>query len=172
MSIGLARGMVEVVAYDPRWADEFVRERQRLLDILGARVLAIEHIGSTSVPGLAAKPIIDMIAAVRTLDDVEQMIASLQALGYEYMPERMFVDRKFFPKGPRSKRTHHLNFVLVDDAKQWMQPLQFRDYLRTHSDTRDAYATLKQQLAEAHSEDRAAYSAAKSEFIENIVRDL
>ncbi len=63
MSIGLARGTVEVVAYDSRWAEEFAHEKQQLLDTLGARVMAIEHIGSTSVPGLAAKPIIDMIAA-------------------------------------------------------------------------------------------------------------
>lgn len=172
MNIGLARGMVEVMAYDPRWAEEFALERQRLLKTLGDQVVAIEHIGSTSVPGLAAKPIIDMIAAIRSFDDVAPLIPLLEKLGYEYMPERMFIDRKFFPKGPHSKRTHHLNFVLSGDAEQWVEPLQFRDYLRTHSDVRDMYAALKQQLAKAHVEDRAAYSAAKSEFIDTIVRDL
>lgn len=172
MTLGLQRGTVELVAYDPRWVEEFAREKQQLLDTLGEHVVAIEHIGSTSVPGLAAKPIIDMIAAIRSFDDLEQMITLLEKLGYEYMPERMFVDRKFFPKGPRSNRTYHLNFVLMDDARQWVQPLQFRDYLRTHGDARNTYAALKRQLATAHSEDRAAYTAAKSEFIENIVRNL
>jgi GrpB-like predicted nucleotidyltransferase (UPF0157 family) len=172
MTLGLQRGTVEVMAYDLRWAEEFALERQRLLDGLGDRVLVIEHIGSTSVPGLAAKPIIDMIAAVKTFDEVERMIQPLEKLGYEYMPERMFEDRKFFPKGPRANRTHHLNFVLSDDAEQWIQPLAFRDYLRTHNDARDAYADLKQQLAKAHPDDRASYTAAKSEFIQAILRNL
>lgn len=169
LELGLQRGTVEVVAYDAQWAEEFVREKQRLLDALGERVLAIEHIGSTSVPGLAAKPIIDMIAAVKAFDDVEQLIQPLKELGYEYMPERMFATRKFFPKGPRTSRTHHLNFVLVDDPEQWVQPLAFRDYWRTHTDARDTYAALKQQLAKAHSDDRTAYTAAKTEFIRGIL---
>lgn len=161
--------MVEVVAYDPRWAEEFERERAQLEVALGEHVLEIEHIGSTSVPGQAAKPIIDMIAAVRSLDDVAQLIVPLQALGYEYMPERMFATRKFFPKGPQTSRTHHLNFVLTDDPEQWAQPLAFRDYLRTHLDTRDAYADLKQQLAKTHPDDRAAYTAAKAGFIRDVL---
>lgn len=172
MSLGLQRGTVEVVAYDPQWAEEFAHERQRLLDALGDRVMAVEHIGSTSVPGLAAKPIIDMALAVKTFDEVERMIQPLGQLGYEYMPERMFADRKFFPKGPHENRTHHLNFVLLDDPVQWTQPLAFRDYLRTHPRERDEYAQLKHNLAAAHGDDRAEYTARKHAFIQAILQQI
>ncbi|HET6747061.1 MAG TPA: GrpB family protein [Candidatus Saccharimonadales bacterium] len=166
MSIGLERGTVRLQAYDPNWAIEFERERQRLLDVFGDRLIAIEHIGSTSVPGLPAKPIIDMIAAIRSFDELENFVEPLQELGYEYSPERMFTDRKFFPKGPHSSRTHHLNFVLNDDANQWASPLLFRDYLRNHQEARNEYARLKFLLAGKYSNDREMYTKSKSDFIQ------
>jgi len=97
-NIGLKRGTVKVVDYDPNWPQEFEAEKQRLIDTFGNEVLAIEHIGSTSIPGLAAKPIIDMVAAVKSFDDLQVFMEGLQKLGYEYIPERMFDNRKFFPK--------------------------------------------------------------------------
>lgn len=169
MSVGLERGTVQLQVYDPGWANEFEQERQRLLDVFGNRLIAIEHIGSTSVPGLSAKPIIDMIAAVESFNDLGDFIEPLQKLGYEYMPERMFTDRKFFPKGPRSNRTHHLNLVLKSEVDQWESPLLFRDYLRNRQDARDEYAQLKSSLAQKYGHNRENYTKSKNDFIQHIL---
>lgn len=167
-SIGLKRGTVKVVDYDPNWSKEFKAEKQRLLATFGDKILAIEHIGSTSIPGLAAKPIIDMIVAVKSFDDLPEFADRLQQLGYEYMPERMFSDRKFFPRGSREKRTHHLNLVLQDDPEQWTKPIAFRDYLRIHEAERNEYAKLKTTLAKQYADDRAVYTKLKDDFLQSI----
>lgn len=151
------------------WSVEFEKEKQKLLNIFGDKITAIEHIGSTAVPDLPAKPLVDMIAAISSFDQLEDFITPLEKLGYEYMAERMFVDRKFFPKGPRSRRTHHLSLVLKDDFEQWISPLFFRDYLRNHKDARDAYARLKTSLASKYGNNREAYTKAKSDFIQHIL---
>ena len=109
MNTGLKRGTVQLQPYDPNWPMGFEKEKQKLLDIFGGKIIAIEHIGSTAVPGLCAKPLIDMIAAIRSFDELKDFIEPLKELGYEYMPERMFNDRKFFPKGPHANRKYHLN---------------------------------------------------------------
>lgn len=170
MPIGLKRGTVQLQPYDPGWAEEFTIEKAALKAAFGNKLVAIEHIGSTSVPGLAAKPVIDMVAAVDSFDNFTDFIAPLQAMGYEYMPERMFTDRKFFPKGPHSSRTHHLNLVLRNDPEQWVKPIAFRDYLRSHEQDRNEYASLKLAFAAAHAHDRAAYTKAKNSFIQAIFR--
>ena len=170
MSIGLERDKAQLQTYDPDWAVAFEQEKQRLLNLFGDKIVAIEHIGSTSVPGLAAKPIIDMVAAVHSFDELENFIEPLQQLGYEYMPERMFADRKFFPKGARSKRTHHLNLVLKDDSSQWRSPLLFRNYLRDHKDARNEYTQLKSSLADKYANNRQIYTKSKYDFIQRSLR--
>ncbi len=144
--LGLKRGTVDVVTYRPGWSAEFDKEKQRLLNALGDNVSDIEHVGSTSVPGLAAKPIIDMLAAVDDLSDFKQLIEPLTALGYEFMPERVFSDRVFFPKGPRENCTHHLSLA-VKNSDGWNKTIAFRDYLRKDASARDKYQTLKTELA-------------------------
>ena len=167
-SIGLKRGTVKVVVYNPNWPQEFEAEKQRLIETFGDKILAVEHIGSTSIPGLAAKPIIDIVAAVKSFDDLPEFIDGLQKLGYEYMSERMFDNRKFFPKGSRENRTHHLNLVLQDDPEQWTKPIAFRDYLRTHDREREEYAKLKITLAQEYANDRATYTKLKDDFFQSI----
>lgn len=170
MTVGLRRGEVRLSSHDSNWASEFAKEKQGLLELFADKIIAIEHIGSTAVPGLAAKPIIDMVAAVHSFDELNEFIELLQKLDYEYMPERMFADRKFFPKGHRSHRTHHLNLVLEDDFTQWTSPILFRDYLKSHEDARNEYAQLKQRLATIYGDNREAYTKSKSGFIQRIVR--
>lgn len=169
--IGLKRGTVSVVAYQPAWAEAFEKEKQQLQDALGNNVTDIEHIGSTSVPGLAAKPIIDMIAAVDGLSVYKQLIEPLTAIGYEFMPERVFTDRVFFPKGPRENRTHHLGLV-VKDSDQWKKTIAFRDYLRTNASARNKYQALKTELAAKYPNDRASYTIAKERLIEQLLREV
>lgn len=165
---GLKRGTVSIVGYQPAWAEAFKKERQQLQNALGDDVTDIEHIGSTSVPGLAAKPIIDMIAAVDSLSVYKQLIKPLSALGYEFMPERVFSDRVFFPKGPRENRTHHLSLV-VKDSEQWQKTIAFRDYLRNNAVARNKYQAFKSELATKYPNDRASYTKAKEHHIEQIL---
>lgn len=168
--IGLKRGTVSIVAYQPAWAEAFEKEKQQLRDAVGDNVTDIEHIGSTSIPGLAAKPIIDIIAAVDSLSVYEQLIEPLTALGYEFMPERVFSDRVFFPKGPRENRTHHLSLA-IKDSDQWQKTIAFRDYLRNNATARNKYQALKTELATKYPNDRASYTKAKEQLIEQLLSE-
>lgn len=166
--IGLKRGTVGLVGYDPIWPQLFYEERQRLIQECGSVLLDVEHIGSTAVPGLAAKPLIDMIASVKSLDDYKALIEPLERLGYEYMPERIFSDRVFFPKGPRDNRTHHLSIV-VQGSDGWTLPIAFRDYLRSDVGVRKEYQALKYLLASRYPNDRSTYTGGKSDFIRTVL---
>ncbi len=168
--IGLRRGTVSVVAYQPAWATAFENEKQRLHSALDGYISSIEHIGSTSVPGLAAKPIVDMIAAVDDLSVYKQLIEPLTALGYEFMPERVFADRVFFPKGLRENRTHHLSLV-VKGSDGWTQPILFREYLRNNAQARNEYQMLKNELAAQYPDNRASYTKAKEQLINRLMID-
>ena len=165
--IGLRRGTVKLVPYDPIWKELFEAEKDTLLNTIGDYVSDIEHIGSTSIPGLKAKPIIDMIAAVKDLSVYIKLIDSLTKLGYEYMPERVFDDRVFFPKGPQESRTHHLSLV-VENSADWTGRIAFRDYLRSNPHERQEYQLLKERLAKQFPNDRASYTKAKESFFKRI----
>jgi len=169
-NLGLRRGTVHIVPYDPEWPQLFQEEKARLMTALSHVVHDIEYIGSTSVPGLAAKPIIDIIASVDSLDDHKELVRLLEALGYEYMPERIFTDRVFFPKGPRENRTHHLSLV-IKGSVGWYDPIKFRDYLISHEDARFLYQNIKQELAAQYPNDRARYTEAKEHVIEKIMSE-
>ena len=164
-SLGLQRGTVRLEEYNLEWPKLFAKEKRLLLQTFGDRIIAIEHIGSTSIPGLIAKPIIDINIAVESLGDILDFITKLQELDYEYIPERRFSDRQFFPKGPPEKRTHHLNLVEITSDTGWKNQLLFRDYLREHEDVRNAYAKLKKELAEKYSDNREEYTERKSPFV-------
>lgn len=165
--VGLKRGTVKLAPYDPIWKKLFEIEKESLLNSIGDYVLGIEHIGSTSIPGLKAKPIIDMIVAVKDLSIYVKLIDSLTKLGYEYMPGRVFDDRVFFPKGPRGNRTHHLSLV-VENSEGWTGPIAFRDYLRNNPHERQEYQLLKERLAEQFPNDRTSYTKAKASFFKRI----
>lgn len=166
--IGLKRGTVQVVTYNSAWPQLFAKEKQSLLAALGNIIHAIEHVGSTSVPGLSAKPIIDMIASVDSLEVYKELAKPLELLGYEFMPERVFSDRVFFPKGPRENRTHHLSLVLKD-SPGWHDPIRFRDYLIANPIVREEYQKLKLELADKYPNDRASYTKAKEATIQGIM---
>ncbi len=135
---------------------------------IGPRIVAIEHVGSTAVPGLEAKPIIDIMVGVRQLvRATEHCIAPLARIGYEYVP-KPYPDRRFFRRGPWGNGTHHLHLVEWG-GEDWRRALRFRDYLRQHPDAARQYADLKRQLAAAHGRDRRAYAADKTAFIEDVL---
>lgn len=166
--LGLKRGTVQIYEYNPLWAVQFEEEKQRLISALNGTVTDIEHVGSTAIPGLAAKPLIDMMAVVDVLADYLQYIKPLQNLGYEFMPERVFEDRIFLPKGPEEKRTHHLNLV-EKGSRQWTDSLLFRDYLRSHPAKVKEYTIIKEGLAAMYPNDRENYTKGKAAFIEQVL---
>jgi|SRR3989344_1891384 len=168
--LGLERGKVRLVSHNPKWAELFEQEKSLLLKTFGDRILAIEHIGSTAIPGLPAKPIIDINVAISSLKDIGIFIKELPKLGYEYIPERMFADRKFFPKGPAEERTHHLNLVEITSETEWKDKLLFRDYLRIHQEAREIYSKVKQGLADKHPDNREEYRKQRSVFVDSIIK--
>lgn len=158
-------GPIVIVAYDRAWPALFEQERAKLAALLGALVVAIEHVGSTAVPGLAAKPIIDLMVGVRSLTEARRgCIETLRQAGYAYLPEyaSWLPDELFFRKG--LPWTHHVH-VMEPSGSGWQRRLLFRDYLRAHPESADAYAALKRGLATAFKDDIAAYRNAKDEFV-------
>ncbi|MFJ7755389.1 GrpB family protein [Peribacillus muralis] len=155
--------------YNPNWISEFDQEKTRIMTVLHGHRLYIEHIGSTSVKGLAAKPVLDIMAAVRHLDEVESFMQPLRLIGYEFIPHKEFPDRRFFRKGQWRAGTHHLHFYIFG-SEQWKDQLSFRDYLSAHPGVRKQYQQLKQDLAEKHPNDRTRYTEAKAPFIQNVLK--
>jgi len=166
--LGLERGKVLVVPYRPGWKSAFRREAALLRSTFGGAVLGVEHIGSTAVEGMAAKPIIDLMCAVAGLDGARAFRPRLEALGYEYRPDEAVPDRLFFAKGPRERRTHHLSLT-EPGSTFYEEKLLFRDYLRTHASAAEEYRRLKAGLAGRHASDRASYTEGKRAFVERIL---
>lgn len=152
--------------YDPNWPKQFAGLAERARDALGAIVLAVEHVGSTAVPGLAAKPIIDLDAVVRP-GHLPDAISRLRELGYFHEGNLGITGREAL-RGPAELPSHHL-YVLEEGAAELARHIAFRDALRASADLRDHYASLKRSLAIRHGEDRAAYARAKSKFIEAVL---
>jgi len=159
---------VLVVAYDPDWLRRFEEERAVLAAVFADCEASIEHVGSTAVPGLGAKPVIDIMVGVATLVEAERCIAALEAVGYEYVPEyeHELPERRYFRKPRLGPRAYHLHCV-VKGGNLWVRHLAFRDYLRAHPDAVAAYYELKCELAtRCRKED---YTEAKRPFIERIL---
>jgi GrpB-like predicted nucleotidyltransferase (UPF0157 family) len=156
--------IIEVLPYDPNWVNIFAYEAKLMQDALGANCTYIHHIGSTAVPGLAAKPIIDMIPVVQRLDKIDD--SKLVALGYTPRGELGMPFRRFYNKG--DPRSHHLH-IWEEGNPEISKHLLFRDYLIAHSDVADKYADLKYKLAMAFSTDRKNYTEAKDALIKNII---
>jgi GrpB-like predicted nucleotidyltransferase (UPF0157 family) len=160
---------VQVWRYDPEWPARFDDERDLLQQALGEFVIGgIHHVGSTSVPGLDSKPIIDILVGVRDLGSTRPCIGLVAPLGYLYAPYRAD-EMHWFCKPHPSRRTHHLHLVPVTSAR-FHDELRFRDYLRSHRQVRVEYARLKHNLAERFRWDRDAYTQSKTAFVQDILR--
>ena len=159
---------IEIVDYDPRWPVEYEAEKGRIVGLIGHMITAIEHVGSTAVPGLGAKPIIDVMAAVRRIHDFGQAIEPLESIGYEYRPEyeELIPERRYFRKG--TPASHHLHIV-EPTTDFWKDHLLFRDFLRAHPETAGQYQAFKRDLAAKLGSDRFAFTEAKTEFIEPVM---
>lgn len=165
---------VVIVEYDPNWVFLFEQEAAHIRAVLdGDLITRIEHFGSTAVPRLAAKPIIDLLVGVRSLAGAKKVaVSQLEHLGYAYWFDNPDPQRMFFVKGlpPNSPRTHHIHMI-EPNSLLW-ERLLFRDYLRRHSDKAADYAQVKYNFAQRFSSDREAYTTSKAEYIESVIQSL
>lgn len=168
--IGLERGTVELVPYRPGWASLADEELGRLADRLGDGVVERHHVGSTAIEGMAAKPVIDLLAVVESIDEPSAYVSALEGIGYEYRENDTRVDRLFFAKGPPEDRRYYLS-VTERGSPCHREQLAFRDRLRDDDALAAEYEALKRELAAAHPDDRASYTDGKSDFVESVLSD-
>lgn len=160
-----------LVDYDPAWPQRFEEEKARVLAAIGEYASAVEHAGSTAVPGLGAKPIIDLLVGLHHFSAADNCVEPLKRLGYGFRGEAGVPQRYFFRKpdvDSTADRTHHLHLV-EQDSPNWKRMLRFRDYLRAHPEEVQAYYALKQELAARFESTTLGYAEAKSEFVTSIL---
>ena len=163
-----SRQQIEVVDYDPGWPLQYEDERDRIAAALGDAAMAIEHVGGTAVPGVASKPVVDLMIGVEDIERAGQAVAGLIQLGYEYVPEleAQLPDHRYFRRG--TPDAFHVHMVALD-SDFWTEHLLFRDWLRTHPEAADEYGRLKRGLAARFRDDRKAYTEGKRPFIEAVI---
>jgi len=160
--------VVELQPYNPDWKRQFEREKKSISEAIGDSLIKVEHIGSTSIKGLASKPIIDIMAGVHNLEQVNDWIPALVEVEYEYVPKPEFTNRRFFRKGTWGQGICHLH-ICEYDSTEWREKLLFRNFLRLYPEALREYASLKEKLAQIHKFDRHAYTERKGPFIKKII---
>jgi GrpB-like predicted nucleotidyltransferase (UPF0157 family)/RimJ/RimL family protein N-acetyltransferase len=160
---------IVVVPYDPRWPEMFRREAAKISAVLAQELISIHHIGSTSIPGLSAKPIIDIMPVVRNIEKVEIFNSAMGQLGYEARGENGIPGRRYFRKGGDASRTHHVH-TYEPTNPEVRRHLDFRDYLIAHPKEAQQYASLKTALAQQFPHDINGYMAGKDAFIREIIQ--
>ena len=160
---------VRLASYDATWPARFIVERERLLAHF-PQLLVVEHFGSTAIPGMPAKPIIDILAGVESMAIADALFEPILAYGYTTSRafNAMLPDRRWFMRSANGRRTHHLHLV-VYGGETWKVHLRFRDVLRSNAAIAQRYAKLKMALATEFGRDREAYTSAKSEFVTSVV---
>ena len=158
-----------VKEYDPAWPEEFTKIKDWLWPHVSDLALDIVHVGSTSVPGLAAKPIIDFAIVMESYAVFPALKCRLEALGYEHEGDLGIPTREAFKGRPAGFMEYHM-YVCPQDGPEYRRGLHFRDWLRGHDEDRDAYASLKSELAKRYTHDIDAYTAGKSDFVEGILK--
>ena len=166
MALGMAAGRVSLLNAHEAWADEYELEKARILEAIGAHILDIQHVGSTSIPGVPAKPILDILVGVEDFEEAAVCIGPMRGIGYRYRGENGIPRRHYFVKG--DPRTHHVHMV-ERDSKDWRMTVLFRDFLKSHPDAAREYAEAKKHLAVKHAQDRCAYQEEKDRVVERIM---
>ncbi|HEV7449100.1 MAG TPA: GrpB family protein [Candidatus Paceibacterota bacterium] len=170
MSLGLQRGTVKLSEHDSSWKDIFDAEKIELQKIFEDSIIGVEHIGSTSIPGIKAKPILDLMVAIPSLDGWKEYENGLQKLGYQFRTDfRETQGNVLFVKGPEDSRTHYLKLTELG-SDFWVEHLLFRDFLISHPESRQEYEDIKTTLLETYKGDRKPYTEGKKAFIEKILK--
>ena len=166
--MGLKVGVVKLEEYNPKWKDMYLEEKENLKDFFGDIALAIEHIGSTSVEGLSAKPIIDIAIGVKSLSDFDKVKEKFMKEPYS-VKEDSTEGEILVRKGNEDNRTHFMH-VMEPGSKRYIESILFRDYLRKNIWALEKYEVLKKDLAVKYADDRKKYTASKNEFINEIIK--
>lgn len=166
--IGLKRGVVKLSKYNPKWKTLFEEESALIFSAVEDFIVDIQHIGSTAIPNIVAKPIIDILAAINSLSNIAIIIEPLKTIGYIYRGEQGIPDRHLFVKGGEDYRTHHLH-VVEKEHSEWPKHILFRDYLIKHPQEAQEYSKLKQDLLKKYELNREKYTESKSDFITKIL---
>jgi len=159
--------LAPLVPHDPLWAAEFEAEAARIERVCDDLEIRLEHVGSTAIPGVAAKPIIDILAGVPARAPRRDYVTAIKGIGYEHLGAHGVPGRDYFRRG--SPRSHHVHLVSWSSAF-WREQLAFRDWLRAHPETAAEYDALKRELARRHADDRKRYQEEKGPFIRSVVR--
>ncbi len=159
---------IHIADYSSDWPALFDEEKKRIQEAIGD--VEIEHTGSTSIPGLGAKPVIDMMGIVHNIDDARQFVEKMETLGYKYTPklETLIPDIKFFQTRPEAKTQYHISFT-EKDSDFYARQILFRDYMRKHPEAIREYAKIKRELAKEHVDNFETYNAGKTAFILSII---
>ncbi|RID85316.1 GrpB family protein [Peribacillus asahii] len=160
---------ITIEDYNSNWSKQFKEEKVKLKEILADKAISIEHIGSTSVEGLGAKPILDIAIGVNDLEVVGEFIEPLKQIGYEFVYHKELPERRFFRKGQWRAGTHHLHFYQFE-GEHWNNQILFRNYLRNNPDVLKEYHQLKVDLAKKFRFDRVSYTENKHPFIQNVLQ--
>ncbi len=155
---------VRIVPYDPAWPALARAELRRIGDELGDVAVRLEHVGSTAVPGLAAKPIVDLLVSVGDVEARKGYVEPLERLGYLFVPAPQSSDLHFFARPPERPRTHHVH-VCAAGSPHESRHLAVRDFLRAHPGEAASYAAVKRRVAARHPQDRLAYIAGKDPYV-------
>jgi len=164
--------VVTIVDYDPRWPQMYEEERARIQETIGEYLIDIQHVGSTSIPGLGAKPIIDIMPVIRDISLISYCVQPMATLDYAYFGENGIPKRHYFRKPAdiaSQLHTHHVHIV-EKGHDQWVMMLLFREYLRLHPESAREYDVLKRELAAQYGSDRVGYTDAKEAFVKSIIR--
>lgn len=164
----VGRRTVDLVEYSPDWEEDFRQERARLAEVFGPVALVIEHIGSTAVPGMVAKPTIDIAVGVAKIEAVTEVREALERLGYE-LRSGFHANHRVLRKIKNDERTHHLH-VVAYPSEEFNRWIAFRDHLRESDDAAREYAEVKRELAERYHNNRGAYVEAKTEVVERLLQ--
>lgn len=167
--MSLKRGIVELVDYNEDWVNEYEREKETLVNVLKDDLIEIHHIGSTSIPGLKAKPVIDILAVIPNLEIINKIEEKLKGYDYENRGHQGVEDRYFFAKGPEDARSHYVHFV-EPKSNTYYNQIYFKKYLLEHPDYIKKYCDLKNELASKYADERPKYTQGKNEFITNVIR--
>jgi GrpB-like predicted nucleotidyltransferase (UPF0157 family) len=168
-ALGLTRGKVKLLPFKTQWHVLFLEEEKRLRKAIGRQVVDIQHIGSTSIPGMMSKPLLDIGVAIVHYQDGQRCVTPLRQIGYEYRGEYGIPGRHFFVKG--NPTTHHIHMFEISN-EIYTNYLLFRDYLIIHKETARSYARLKQRLADQYVDDRVAYQQGKAPFIQSVLQKI
>jgi len=166
--MGLNKDKVELEEYTSKWHESYLEEEKKLKEVLKDILIEIEHVGSTSIPNLKSKPIVDIAIAVKDLGEVEKYAKDLEDAGYNFRYDNGVKGEYLVRKGPEENRTHYIHIVELNSEK-WLNFILFKRHLLNNPEVVKEYENLKVELSEKFSDDRKSYTAAKNEFIASII---